>query len=585
MSWDLYKVASGLDQKDEKIQVATLLHVLGKECVEIFSNFVWDSEDDRDKIEAVEGKFKAHCAPLTSRHFNRYLFIERKQQDGETVDEFCSALKTLAKNSDLGDKEESWITSMLVLGLKDPFSKERLMEREQSLEKTLQAARIAETSKQHMKSIKEEGSKVEKVDVVDGKGQKPQWGMPCRSCGIRHARDSCPAAGRRCHKCQKMNHFSRMCRTPDGQKKQVNTLDDCDSDSEVMFIGAVNAGDKDWVETVNFGTVQEVFKLDTGAQCNVLPKAAYDKITTNPLQPSSARLESYSKTCIRPVGKCELPCWVCGERYQVCFQVVDGNYMPILGRSSCENMGLIQRINAIESVSILKKGMSKLKRNFWQLAVVFGCAKFAEYIVGRDVTVESDHKPLEAIMKKPLHVAPLRLQRMLVQLQRFPGINVVYKRGDSLHLADALSRAHLEEQLTNAEQLDINLVEDVISDHQLARFAEATKEDAILSDLQQVILSGWPDSKGQVPPNAQEFWNYRDELTVAQGLIVKGQKIVVPSSLRGEMLEKLHEGHLGINKTIARARDVLFWPRMSVEITEKIKNCPVCAYVSLCMDM
>ena len=42
------------------------------------------------------------------------------------------------------------------------------------------------------------------------------------------------------------------------------------------------------------------------------------------------------------------------------------------------------------------------------------------------------------------------------------------------------------------------------------------------------------------------------------------------------MLEKLHEGHLGIIKTIARARDVLFWPRMSVEITEKIKNCPVC---------
>ena len=82
----------------------------------------------------------------------------------------------------------------------------------------------------------------------------------------------------------------------------------------------------------------------------------------------------------------------------------------------------------------------------------------------RDVISESDHKPLEAIMKKPLHVAPLRLQRMLVQLQRFPGITVVYKRGESLHLTDALSRAHLEEYLTNAEQLDITLVEHVISD-------------------------------------------------------------------------------------------------------------------------
>ena len=42
------------------------------------------------------------------------------------------------------------------------------------------------------------------------------------------------------------------------------------------------------------------------------------------------------------------------------------------------------------------------------------------------------------------------------------------------------------------------------------------------------------------------------------------------------MVEKLHEGQLGINKTIARACKVLFWPGMTVDLTEKIKNCPVC---------
>ena len=67
-------------------------------------------------IEAVQEKFKAHCAPLTLRHLNP---------------------TGITKNCDLSDKEESWITSMLVLGLKDLFSKERLMVREQSLEKTL----------------------------------------------------------------------------------------------------------------------------------------------------------------------------------------------------------------------------------------------------------------------------------------------------------------------------------------------------------------------------------------------------------------------------------------------------------------
>ena len=101
---------------------------------------------------------------------------------------------------------------MFVLGLEDPHSKERLMEREQNLEKRLQTARIAETSKQHMKTLKEENTRVEKVDVVGRKGQKTQWGTPCGNCGIRHAPASRPAAGRRCDKCRKMNHFSKICR-------------------------------------------------------------------------------------------------------------------------------------------------------------------------------------------------------------------------------------------------------------------------------------------------------------------------------------------------------------------------------------
>ena len=189
-----------------------------------------------------------------------------------------------------------------------------------------------------------------------------------------------------------------------------------------------------------------------------------------------------------------------------------------------------------QPIAYASKALTPTRQNYAQiekeLLAVFGCAKFEEYIVGRDVTIETDHKPLESIIKKPLHASPLRLQRMLVQLQRYPEISLVYKQGTSLHLADALSRAHLEEQLTNAEQLDINLVEHMISDQQLARFAEETKQDEILPDLQKVILSGWPETRSQVPAKLQEFWNYRDELTVRHGLVLKGQKIFVPKTLR-----------------------------------------------------
>ena len=79
-------------------------------------------------------------------------------------------------------------------------------------------------------------------------------------------------------------------------------------------------------------------------------------------------------------------------------------------------------------------------------------------------------------IKKPLHASPLHLQRMLVQLQPYPEINLV-KQGRSLHLVDAVSWR------TNAEQLGMNLVEHMISDLQLVRFAKETKQDEILSDL------------------------------------------------------------------------------------------------------
>ena len=76
---------------------------------------------------------------------------------------------------------------------------------------------------------------------------------------------------------------------------------------------------KDWTETVDFGNVKIAFKLDTGAQCNVLPKTIYDQITSEPLNPSNARLETCAKTHIRPVGKCDFICKIRGKKYNVPF--------------------------------------------------------------------------------------------------------------------------------------------------------------------------------------------------------------------------------------------------------------------------
>ena len=74
------------------------------------------------------------------------------------------------------------------------------------------------------------------------------------------------------------------------------------------------------------------------------------------------------------------------------------------------------------------------------LSIVFATAKFHQYIYGKHITIETDHQPLVTIVKKPLHKAPARLQKMMMQLYRYD-FDLVYKKGAELYIADTLSRA------------------------------------------------------------------------------------------------------------------------------------------------
>ena len=123
------------------------------------------------------------------------------------------------------------------------------------------------------------------------------------------------------------------------------------------------------------------------------------------------------------------------------------------------------------------------------LAIVFACTKFSQYITRKKlITVESDHKPLQSIFKKSLLSAPGRLERMILRLQKY-NINVVYKPGPQMYLADRLSRAYLadqgeprdEFQVFALELEEINPLNNVkITSERLAQLQKATEQDSIM---------------------------------------------------------------------------------------------------------
>lgn len=132
------------------------------------------------------------------------------------------------------------------------------------------------------------------------------------------------------------------------------------------------------------------------------------------------------------------------------------------------------------------------------------------------VNIETDHKPLEPIFTKPLATAPKRLQRMLLNLQRY-SLNVKYKKGKDLYLADTLSRAYLPE--VNACEFSRELEEIdhrpwmPVREETWQQLQNAAADDPVQQTLRRVIMRGWPDSKADVPECTHPYFDLRDELT------------------------------------------------------------------------
>lgn len=96
------------------------------------------------------------------------------------------------------------------------------------------------------------------------------------------------------------------------------------------------------------------------------------------------------------------------------------------------------------------KNYAKIEREL--LAIVFSVRKFHQYVYGVRVDVQSDHKPLENILRKLLGTATSRLWRLLLQLQRYV-LNVTHTLGKELMIADTLSRAFTQKQHMSADDI------------------------------------------------------------------------------------------------------------------------------------
>ena len=107
----------------------------------------------------------------------------------------------------------------------------------------------------------------------------------------------------------------------------------------------------------------------------------------------------------------------------------------------------------------------------------------------------------------------------------------------------------------------------------LDQLRKSTVQDNQLTRLSHYIKTGFPCEKKNLPIDLQDYWNYRDTLSIKNGLLTCGSRIIVPHKMRAEMLQYIHEGHQGRERCLLRARNTVFWPRISYDIQELIERC------------
>ena len=154
---------------------------------------------------------------------------------------------------------------------------------------------------------------------------------------------------------------------------------------------------------------------------------------------------------------------------------------------------------------------------------------------------------------------------------------IVYKPRKQLYLADALSRVCINDR--EKLKMHVAMVTESlnITEKQIERFQNETIKDHALQDVIKLVRTGWPEHRNAVPDSAKPYFTVKENLYKANGLLFKKESLVVPMSLRAEMLKRINFNHMGIEKCKLRARKSLYWPGMSNGIENLLSNCEACA--------
>ena len=421
-AWELYRISSGLHEKDDAIQIATIQSILGTKARRVLKTLPNISGDITERtVEGILTVLETYCVPRKNTTYERYVFRMTIQED-RSFDIFVTDLRRKAEYCDFGAIKDSLIRDQIVVGINDPKLRERLLRKtDLTLEKAIKLCRITEQSQEQSKifispttqtgnidAVKKEEPP---VDTAKSKNEDSRRIMKCKFCAASHDRGNCPNYGATCHKCNGRNHYARCCfKSKNGtEERRVLHVEVEEHENnelkEGLYIEEIQGSTRRNIQSdLLVNDIPVSFKLDTGAECNVISLGLANELSAQ-VQPTSMLLKSFGGHQLDTVGKCLLDTKERGAKGSkpLGVYVLRDNLRPLLGLESCLDLELITLNNEIEQIGLSVdevQGKFTLLDEFQDVYKGLGCVE-GDY----DIKLKANSHPTI----QPQRNVPLRL--------------------------------------------------------------------------------------------------------------------------------------------------------------------------------
>ncbi|XP_064639559.1 uncharacterized protein K02A2.6-like [Lineus longissimus] len=382
----------GIGLTDPTRKRALLLHYAGPDVDEIFDTLTETGDDD--DYNTAKAKLTAHFLPKKNVAFEVYNFRQCTQAKDETLDAYHTRLRKLAKTCDFANVDRE-ICAQIITGTNSHQLRRKALREDMNLTKILDTGRAFELSEHQATKLEESQhqtvNKIRAKDKSQGKGSqrqsrpkqktrrfqsqskpdqdrrrdgrdtRPQQqhnDQNCGKCGGRPHKVSsnCPANGQECHRCKKIGHFGRMCRS---KTNRANTLmTEADEDSDYCYFTQAAKSNNPTLCTITIGKKPKMARvpmmIDSGASVNLVDSKTFNVIRRaqpgiDPLLPADTQVFPYgSKTPILLKGMFRATARHKSETKWSKFYVTEGGG-NLLGFKTASDLGILKIVHEVKS--------------------------------------------------------------------------------------------------------------------------------------------------------------------------------------------------------------------------------------------